>query len=121
MQHMSTLHTLTALAVRVMPKAAAAGERPDRCTRAVYQASKWKAIALENAALLTNRAFCHKKRSDWLKVMEDSRAALKLDSDCMKVLACCCIMSVHAHPVRTWRRVHHWMITGAQQSGHHLA
>jgi STIP1 family protein 1 len=35
-------------------------------------------------ALLTNRAFCHKKRSDWLKVMEDSRAALKLDSDCMK-------------------------------------
>mmetsp|Transcript_1914 Transcript_1914/g.5693 ORF Transcript_1914/g.5693 Transcript_1914/m.5693 type:complete len:318 (+) Transcript_1914:99-1052(+) len=35
-------------------------------------------------ALHTNRAFCHKKRGDWAKVEEDSRAALELNSNFLK-------------------------------------
>jgi hypothetical protein len=39
----------------------------------------------------------------------------------MKVPGCCSSLSVHAHPVRAWRHVDDWMITGAPESGHHLA
>ncbi len=37
------------------------------------------------AALLTNRALCHKKRKEWDKVAADSRAALKLNNKFLKV------------------------------------
>lgn len=40
---------------------------------------------LRRAALLTNRAFCHKKRGDWGNVEKDSRAALELDGSFLKV------------------------------------
>lgn len=44
-----------------------------------------EALTLHRApALLTNRAFCHKKRQDWAGVEEDSRAALELDHENMK-------------------------------------
>ena len=39
----------------------------------------------------------------------------------MKVPGCRSSLSVHAHPVRAWRHVDSWMITGAPESGHHLA
>uniref|UniRef100_A0A7N2MLT8 RING-type E3 ubiquitin transferase n=1 Tax=Quercus lobata TaxID=97700 RepID=A0A7N2MLT8_QUELO len=34
---------------------------------------------------LTNRALCHRKRKDWLKVEEDCRKAILLDNSCVKV------------------------------------
>ncbi|XP_030935540.1 E3 ubiquitin-protein ligase CHIP isoform X1 [Quercus lobata] len=33
---------------------------------------------------LTNRALCHRKRKDWLKVEEDCRKAILLDNSCVK-------------------------------------
>ncbi|KAK4573661.1 hypothetical protein RGQ29_031563 [Quercus rubra] len=35
---------------------------------------------------LTNRALCHRKRKDWLKVEEDCRKAILLDNSCVKAL-----------------------------------
>lgn len=45
--------------------------------------ARWR--HLRRAALLTNRAFCHKKRGDWGNVEKDSRAALELDGSFLKV------------------------------------
>ncbi|KAK8475608.1 hypothetical protein V6N13_055246 [Hibiscus sabdariffa] len=33
----------------------------------------------------TNRALCHRKRNDWLKVEEDCRRAIQLDHSSVKV------------------------------------
>ncbi|KAM1007154.1 hypothetical protein PS2_003760 [Malus domestica] len=33
----------------------------------------------------TNRALCHRKRNDWTKVEEDSRKAIQLDHNSVKV------------------------------------
>lgn len=55
------------------------------------------------AVLYVNRAMCHKKRGAWAAVYEDSKHALELDSDLMKVGGLVCVEGLRGEQSRRLR------------------
>lgn len=60
--------------------------RKKRFTAAIDAYTEAITLFPNNAVFWTNRALCHRKRNDWMRVEADCRKALELDKDSAKAL-----------------------------------